>query len=96
MTTPDRAETIFNWVAQRFDERIRAYYSEADLKAGKKIQCPLLVLWAATGAMGKLYDVLNIWRRQAVDMHGRALGCGHFLAEERPDDVLAEVTALLQ
>ena len=27
---------------------------DADIKAGKKITCPLLALWAATGAMGKL------------------------------------------
>lgn len=34
MTTPDKAEPIFQYIADRFDERIRAYYSEADLKAG--------------------------------------------------------------
>jgi diguanylate cyclase (GGDEF)-like protein len=34
MTTPDKAQGIFDWVAQRFDERIRAYYSDADIKAG--------------------------------------------------------------
>ena len=26
---------------------------EADIKAGKKIQCPLLVLWAADGSHGQ-------------------------------------------
>lgn len=34
MSSPDKAETIFSWIAQRFDERIKAYYSEADLRAG--------------------------------------------------------------
>jgi GGDEF domain-containing protein len=34
MTTPEKAEPIFQYIADRFDERIRAYYSEADLKAG--------------------------------------------------------------
>lgn len=34
MTTPEKAEKIFQYIAERFDERIRAYYSEADLKAG--------------------------------------------------------------
>lgn len=34
MTTPDKAQTVFDWIAKRFDERITAYYSEADLKAG--------------------------------------------------------------
>lgn len=34
MTSPDKAQTVFDWIARRFDERISAYYSEADLKAG--------------------------------------------------------------
>ena len=44
---------------------------EADIKAGKKIQCPLLTLWAATGAMGKLYDVLGIWKDEGVNVTGK-------------------------
>ena len=34
MTTPAKAEAIFKPVAERFDERIRAFYTDADLKAG--------------------------------------------------------------
>jgi len=34
MTTPDKAQAVFEWIAKRFDERITAYYSDADLKAG--------------------------------------------------------------
>lgn len=34
MTTPDKAQQVFDWIAKRFDERITAYYSDADLKAG--------------------------------------------------------------
>jgi diguanylate cyclase (GGDEF)-like protein len=34
MTTPDKAQAVFDWIAKRFDERITAYYSDADLKAG--------------------------------------------------------------
>src|SRR5262249_49171209 len=30
----DRAQKAFDWIAARFDERIKAYYSETDLKAG--------------------------------------------------------------
>ncbi len=33
-STADKAQKTFEWIAQRFDERIKAYYSEADLKAG--------------------------------------------------------------
>lgn len=34
ITTPEKADVVFDWIANRFDERINAYYSEADLKAG--------------------------------------------------------------
>lgn len=34
MSTPDKAQAVFEWIAKRFDERITAYYSDGDLKAG--------------------------------------------------------------
>lgn len=34
MTSADKAQSVFESIAQRFDERIHAYYSDADLKAG--------------------------------------------------------------
>jgi haloacetate dehalogenase len=34
------------------------------------------------------FDPLAVWRRWATDVAGRSLPCGHFLAEERPDEVL--------
>ena len=37
-------------------------FDEADLKAGRKVTCPLQVLWASDGAMGRMYDVLGIWK----------------------------------
>jgi haloacetate dehalogenase len=46
--------------AYRASASIDLKIDEADLRSGKRIQCPTLVLWAATGAMGKRYDVLGI------------------------------------
>ena len=67
---------------------------KADDEAGKKIECPLHVLWGAKGTVGSLWDVLAAWReRCAASVTGKALDCGHFLAEESPQDV---VTALFQ
>jgi haloacetate dehalogenase len=40
--------------------------------------------------------VLAIWRGEAADVTGEALDCGHFLAEERPDEVWAKLLAFLQ
>jgi haloacetate dehalogenase len=30
--------------------------------------------------------VLQVWREYATDVRGRSLSCGHYLAEESPDE----------
>ncbi|MDD3395562.1 MAG: alpha/beta hydrolase [Anaerotignum sp.] len=52
----------------------------------KKIQAPLLVLWGEKGLVGKLYDVLGVWRERAENVVGGPLPCGHFLPEEAPEE----------
>ncbi|HZD37361.1 MAG TPA: alpha/beta hydrolase [Actinomycetes bacterium] len=62
--------------------------------AGRRIVCPLLVLWSRSG-IGSAYDVMEVWREQAGDVGGHAMHCGHFLPEERPEEVAAELTGFL-
>ena len=64
----------------------------SDRAAGRGIACPLLVLWSAREDLDPM-DPLAIWRRWADDVSGRGLNAGHFLAEEVPDVVLAELEA---
>jgi haloacetate dehalogenase len=59
------------------------------------IGCPVLVLWSGPG-IGSSYDVLSIWREQAEAVRGRALDCGHFLAEEQPEETTAELIPFLE
>jgi haloacetate dehalogenase len=68
----------------------------ADIQAGKKIQCPLLTLWAANGAMGKLYDVLAIWKDEGVNVTGKGLPGNHSLQESAPKETLAEIQRFLR
>ena len=70
-------------------------YDEADLNAGKKVTCPLFVLWSAKGYVGRTQDVLQIWRDYATDVRGQSLPCGHFLAEEMPDETYTIVRSFL-
>jgi haloacetate dehalogenase len=68
----------------------------ADDAAGKKIQCPLHVLWGSRGTIGAEWDVLATWRaKSAASVTGGALDCGHFLQEEKPEDLLAELRRFL-
>jgi haloacetate dehalogenase len=58
----------------------------ADVKAGKKIQCPLLALWGESGIPSKGTNPLEIWKNWAVNVSGGPIKSGHFLAEENPAD----------
>jgi haloacetate dehalogenase len=37
--------------------------------------------------------VLGVWREWADDVRGRSLDCGHFLAEEAPEETFAALRA---
>jgi len=62
-------------------------HDEADFD--RKVTCPLLVLWSATGYVGRTQDVLGVWRDYAPDVRGQSLPCGHYLPEEMPDETYA-------
>lgn len=63
---------------------------EAD-RGRRRIRCPLLVLWSKQEELEEWYDVLAIWREWADSVQGRAIDCGHFLAEEAPEETYAEL-----
>jgi len=65
----------------------------ADKRAGRKIACPVLALWGAQAKLEAWYDTLAVWREWADDVRGRALPCGHYLAEEAPEETLSELLA---
>ena len=61
----------------------------ASRQAGKKVQCPMLVLWGAKGKIGEWYDALAIWRAYCSnEVTGGAVAAGHYIAEEAPDATL--------
>jgi haloacetate dehalogenase len=71
-------------------------HDDADRNAGRHIACPVLVLWAARGALPRFHaDVLDVWRPWAPDVRGEALDCSHFLAEDRPEETATQLLALL-
>ncbi len=67
-------------------------HDEADLD--KSIQCPVQALWGRDGMMERNFDVLASWReRSSAGVTGKALACGHFLAEEQPEATATELAA---
>lgn len=65
-------------------------HDRADEAAGRKIDCPLLVLWGKDGVIERYFHPIDDWKKVAADVRGRALPAGHYLPEEVPDQVCAE------
>ena len=71
-------------------------HDEADVAAGRKVKCPLLVLWGEKGVVHKFFEPLSDWASVAEDVRGRALASGHYLAEEIPDATFTELSAFFR
>jgi haloacetate dehalogenase len=69
-------------------------HDKADLD--KKITVPLVTLWAQRGPMGRIYDVLAIWKERGTKVSGKVLSGGHNLQEDVPNEVLTELQAFLK
>jgi haloacetate dehalogenase len=71
-------------------------HDRASRDAGIKVQCPMLVLWGARGKISQWYRPLEIWRGYcAAEVRGGAVESGHYLAEERPAEVLRHLESFL-
>jgi haloacetate dehalogenase len=69
----------------------------ADFDKDRKIECPVLLLWGATGGVGRNHNpgLAEIWRRYASNIVGaKALPCGHYLSEEAPKETTEALLAL--
>lgn len=64
-------------------------HDHADRRAGRRIGCPVLVLWSGKGPLNSWYaeqgGPLGLWRAWADDVAGEAVDGGHFFPEELPD-----------
>src|SRR3569623_574161 len=63
-------------------------HDASDIAAGRKIDCPLLVLWSAGSGVDQWYaesgGPLALWRRLANDVRGHSVDGGHFFPEAQP------------
>ena len=66
-------------------------HDRADIEKGKKLACPLLVMWGSEGTVGRCFKPLNEWQKVADQVQGKPLPAGHYIAEEAPKQLLAEL-----
>jgi haloacetate dehalogenase len=71
-------------------------HDDADRAAGRRVACPVLVLWATGDDLPDLYgDVLEVWRDWAGDLRGGPIDSGHHMAEDAADELAARLGAFL-
>jgi haloacetate dehalogenase len=75
-------------------------HDAADRAASRRIGCPVLVLWSATGPLATWYvddgGPLALWRELAADVTGGAVDGGHFFPEEHPAELVERLMAFLR
>jgi haloacetate dehalogenase len=68
----------------------------ADRQTGRRIVCPVLVLWGSRGSLNTWYaeegGPLALWQAWANDVRGAALDGGHFFPEEIPQRTAQELS----
>lgn len=74
-------------------------HDRLDRAAGRRVCCPVHVLWARDGTVGRCFAPLQDWRAQVDDqfaVSGRPLDCGHYIAEEVPALLIDEMRMFFQ
>jgi haloacetate dehalogenase len=65
-----------------------------DRTAGRRIECPLLVITGA--AETQLADAADVWRAWATDVRAETVPGGHFIPEEAPQELAAALRSFLR
>ncbi len=70
---------------------------KADFEAGRKIKCPTLITWGEKSHTEKMFDARVAWPLYAANIYKLLpLPCGHYPAEQVPDQVYSELDAFLK
>ena len=64
-------------------------FDKADFDAGRKITCPVLVLWGSNSHVGRHLKPIEAWSQWSDDVTGWPVPTGHYPAEQRPDLIYA-------
>jgi haloacetate dehalogenase len=69
----------------------------ADFEAGRKVTCPAAIYWGEKSHTEKYFDPRTAWPQYCANIvRIRPLPCGHYPAEQVPDEVYTELSAFFK
>jgi haloacetate dehalogenase len=72
-------------------------HDKTDRAEGRRIACPLLVLWSASGALDTWYAEVGgpiaVWQEWSDNVQGHAIKAGHFFPEEASEQTAEALNA---
>ncbi len=89
--TPDNIHAVCE--DYRAAVSIDMQHDESDLHV--KLAQPLLVLWGESSHVNRSFKPIEAWLERATDVRGKMLRCGHYPAEQVPDETYAELRSFL-
>jgi len=66
-------------------------HDESDLHV--KLAIPVIALWGERSHVNRSYRPIEAWKERALDVRGKMLSCGHYPAEQVPEETLDELLA---
>jgi haloacetate dehalogenase len=63
---------------------------------GRKIACPLQILWGERGLVGRAYETMKVWGDYAENAVGQEMPSGHFIPEEAPEETVKALLAFFK
>lgn len=73
--------------------------AKEDLKQGRRIRSPLLVLWGKHGVIERCFDAVKEWKdvtEPGVPVEGYSVESGHYIPEHAPEEVVSAVLKFLK
>jgi haloacetate dehalogenase len=74
----------------------RQDFNDDERDLARRVRCPVLAIWGEFGKMHAIFDVLATWKDKADALEGHPLPCGHFIPEEAPEQLLADLRKFLK
>ncbi len=75
---------------------VDADHERADRDAGRRVECPMLLLVSAYDDLDIHGDPLEIWRPWCTDVRGATIDSGHHVAEDNPEALVSALAEFLR